>query len=73
MVTCVPRSARNQLVGTVTSIETPGVVAEVAIELGNGQTITSVITSGSVDRLRLHEADEVSAVVKATEVMVQPD
>lgn len=66
-------SARNRIEGTVRSVETSGVVAEVVIELGDGQTITSVITSGSVDRLELAEGEEVSAVIKATEVMVQTD
>ena len=66
-------SARNQLTGTVTGVDTSGVMAEVAIELGGGQTITSIITSGSVERLGIDEGDGVSAIIKATEVMVQKD
>lgn len=66
----VPLSARNQLAGTVTSVERSGVMAEVVIELGDGQSITATITSGSVDRLDVEPGDDVSAVIKATEVMV---
>ncbi|MFC7136830.1 molybdopterin-binding protein [Halobaculum litoreum] len=44
-------SARNSLHGTVTSIRTDGLAAEVTIELGDGQQVTSVITATSVDRL----------------------
>jgi molybdopterin-binding protein len=45
-------SARNRLTGTVTSVETDGIMAEVVIELGDGQTITSTITRGSADWTR---------------------
>ncbi|MFC7068375.1 TOBE domain-containing protein [Halobaculum lipolyticum] len=63
-------SARNRLQGTIASIETDGLTAEVTIELGDGQHVTSVITANSVDRLELEEGMEASAVIKATEVMI---
>lgn len=64
-------SARNRLAGTVESVETDGLMAEVAVETEGGQTVTAVITSGSVERLGLEAGEEVNAVVKATEVMVE--
>lgn len=64
-------SARNNLSGTVTNVETEGLMAEVTVELGDGQTVTAIITSGSVDRLGITEGDDVDAVVKATEVMIE--
>lgn len=66
-------SARNRLSGTITNLEVDGLMAEVTVELDDGQRVTSVITSGSVDRLGLTAGDEVDAVVKATEVMIQND
>jgi molybdopterin-binding protein len=66
-------SARNRLAGTVQSIEKDEIVAEVTVELPDGQTITSTITRGSADRLGLAEGDEVEAVIKASEVMVNKD
>ncbi|MFB6090574.1 MAG: molybdopterin-binding protein [Halobellus sp.] len=63
-------SARNRLSGTVTSVETDEIMAEVVVELGDGQTITSTITRGSADRLDLAEGDSVDAVIKASEVMI---
>ena len=45
-------------------------MAEVTIDLGNGQSIVSVITSGSVERLGLREGDQAVAVIKATEVLI---
>jgi molybdopterin-binding protein len=46
-------------------------MAEVVVETGDGQTVTAIITSGSVERLGIAEGDEVNAVVKATEVMIE--
>ncbi len=66
-------SARNRLTGTVQSVTTDEIMAEVVIELPDGQTITSTITRGSADRLKLAEGDEVQAVIKASEVMVNKD
>ena len=64
-------SARNRLAGTVRSVETDGLMAEVEIELDGGQVVTAVVTAGSVDRLGVEEAAEPNAVIEATEVMVE--
>ena len=66
-------SARNRLSGTVTSVKTDDIMAEIVVELGDGQTVTSTITRGSADRLDLAEGDEVDAVIKASEVMVNKE
>ncbi|MFD1687427.1 TOBE domain-containing protein [Halobellus litoreus] len=66
-------SARNRLTGTVTSVEKDDIMAEVVVELGGGQEITSTITRGSADRLDLREGDEVAAVIKASEVMIDSE
>jgi molybdopterin-binding protein len=63
-------SARNQFKGKVVSINKGGVVAEVTVDIGNGQEIVSVITNGSVERLKLQVGSEVTAVIKATEVIL---
>ena len=66
-------SARNHLSGTIRSVTADEVMAEIIIELDGGETVTSTITQGSADRLDLAEGDEVSAVIKASEVMVNKD
>ena len=66
-------SARNAVSGTVQSVKRDEIMAEVVIELPDGQTITSTITRGSADRLDLTEGDAVEAVIKASEVMVNKD
>lgn len=62
-------SARNQLKGKVTDIKQGPISTEVTIDL-NGQTLVSSITTGSAEALALKVGDEVSAVIKASSVMI---
>jgi molybdopterin-binding protein len=62
-------SARNQLKGTVTSLKTGAVMAEVVVDVG-GQEIVAAITRGSAEALGLAEGQDVTVVIKATEVMI---
>lgn len=63
-------SARNVLKGKVTSITKGAVAAEVQVDVGNGNVITSTITVNSVDRLGLEKGKEVSVIIKASEVIL---
>lgn len=63
-------SARNRFPGTVTSIESDGVMALVEIEAGPHR-ITAAITRDSVEELGLVVGGRATAMVKATSVMVQ--
>lgn len=63
-------SARNQLKGKVTSITLGAVMADVSVDIGNNQTVVSAITRASVERLGLKEGDDVTVIIKATEVML---
>lgn len=63
-------SPRNRFTGTVTSVETDGVMALVEIEAGPHR-ITAAITRDSVEELGLVEGVEATAFVKATSVMVE--
>lgn len=63
-------SARNQLTGAVKSIKKGGVMAEVIVELPNGQKIVSVITVTSANNLDLKSGQPVTIVIKSTEVML---
>jgi molybdate transport system regulatory protein len=62
-------SARNQLRATIASIVIDGIMAEVHLRIGE-QTLVSIITRGSAERLRLKVGDPVFAVIKSTEVMI---
>ena len=63
-------STRNQLKGKVVEIVKGAVIAKVKIDLGNGNTITSTITVDAVNDLKLKEGDEVTALIKASSVMI---
>jgi molybdate transport system regulatory protein len=63
-------SARNQLPGTVASIDLGAVMATVVIRLAGGQEVVAAITKDSAEDLGLAVGDDVTAVIKATEVMV---
>jgi molybdopterin-binding protein len=63
-------SARNQLVGTVIEVRKGQTTAHVRIDIGNGVVVTSSITNEAVDDLKLAEDDKVTAVIKASDVMI---
>ncbi len=62
-------SARNQLQGTIKSIETGAVMAEVVVDVG-GQEMVAAITVTSTERLGLAVSDTVTVIVKSTDVMI---
>jgi molybdopterin-binding protein len=62
-------SARNRLEGKVVELQFGGVMAHVVVRVGKN-LIESVITKRSADEMKLKVGDEVSAVIKATEVML---
>jgi molybdopterin-binding protein len=62
-------SGRNKLSGTVKEIKLGNIMAEVVIESGQNQ-IVAAITKGSVEELDLKVGDSVTALIKATSVMV---
>ncbi len=63
-------SARNQLNAKVKSVKLGSVMAEVTVELADGQEIVSAITRTSAESLNLKEGDSVVAIIKSTEVMI---
>ncbi len=62
-------SARNRLPGVVEEIERDTIVAHLVIRVGE-HLVESVITRRSADEMGLKVGDHVTAVIKATEVMV---
>ena len=63
-------SARNQLQAKVKSVKLGSVMAEVIVELSDGQEIVSAITRTSAESLNLQTGDDVVVIIKSTEVMV---
>ena len=65
-------SIRNRLAGTIEKIVSDKVVSEVAIRTAAGD-VTSIITTGSVERMNLKQGDNVFAIIKATEVSIEKE
>ena len=65
-------SARNQLQGTVRGINRGAAIANVEVDVA-GQRVVASITVEAVDALELREGDEVTAVIKASVVMIAKD
>jgi molybdopterin-binding protein len=63
-------SIRNQLAGKVQQIVRGPVVSEVVVNTAAG-TLASVITTRSVQELKLKKGDSVFVMVKATEASIQ--
>src|SRR5262245_46278453 len=62
-------SARNRLRGRIESLRMDGLMAEVTVRIGD-QSLVSIITRSSAERMNLREGAEVYAVIKSTEVMI---
>lgn len=65
-------SARNQFKGKVKAVKVGAVMAEVVVDV-NGLEVVAAITRGSVERMNIKPGDEVTAVIKATEVLIDKD
>ena len=65
-------SARNRLVGTIDEIQVGDVLVHVTVRVGDN-IIESVITRRSAEEMGLKKRDTVTAVAKATEVMLAKD
>jgi molybdopterin-binding protein len=68
----VKLSARNQLTGTVTEIRRGEAIANVVVDVA-GQRLVASITVEAVDELGLAVGSEVTAVVKASDVIIAID
>jgi|TARA_B100000315_G_C14512253_1_gene557526 molybdopterin-binding protein len=65
-------SARNQIKGKVKSAKLGKVMAEVVID-ARGIEIVSLISLESAQKMNLKAGDEVTAVIKSTDVIVAKD
>ena len=62
-------SARKQLPATVTSINKGAAIANVVLDVA-GQRLVASITVEAVDELGLSEGTQVTAVIKASDVII---
>jgi len=62
-------SARNQLRGKVRSVSAGAAIANVELDV-QGQRLVASVTVEAVNELGLAEGDEVTAVIKASDVIL---
>jgi molybdopterin-binding protein len=63
-------SARNQFKGKVKSVKLGTVMAEVVVTVGSLEVV-STITKTSAEQMGLKAGEEVTAIIKSTEVLIQ--
>jgi molybdate transport system regulatory protein len=63
-------SARNQFKGKVVAVEEGVITGKVKVEIKMPVTITAVITKESIEELGIKVGDEVTAIIKSTEIMI---
>lgn len=63
-------SARNQIPGTVIEVHVGAVNSTIKIDIGSGNILTSTVSNEAVEDLRLAMGDEVTAIIKAPDVMI---
>lgn len=63
-------SARNVLKGKVSEVVRGPTTTRVKIQLEGGGAVTSTITTEGADELQLKAGDMVSAIIKASDVIV---
>ena len=63
-------SARNQFKGKVVAVEKGIITGKVKVEVKMPVTVTAVITKEAIEELDIKVGDEVTAIVKSTEIMI---
>jgi molybdate transport system regulatory protein len=70
----MPRvSTRNRMIGTVVERIDGGVNSEIIIDIGDGKTLTSVVTKDSAEDLPIRVGDRVCAFFMASQVILATD
>jgi molybdopterin-binding protein len=65
-------SARNQLKGSVTSVHKGEAIANVVLDVA-GQRLVASITVEAADELGLSQGSQVTAIIKASDVIIATD
>ena len=66
-------SARNQIKGKVVEVTKGATTSHVRVDIGGGNVITASITNEAVADLSLKAGGAVTAVIKASDVMIGVD
>jgi molybdate transport system regulatory protein len=69
----LPVSARNRLKGTITAITTGAVNDEIVLQIGDGKTMTAIVTQASREELGLAVGQPAQALIKASHIIMAVD
>lgn len=70
MVMDMARSARNQLRGQVKNVKLGNEMAHIVVQVGDNES-KSIITRRSADEMHRKAGDDVTVVIRSTQVMIQ--
>lgn len=62
-------SARNKLKGKVVNIKEGITTVQVNVELASGEIVSGVITKESFEDMAIQKNEEITALIKSTDVM----
>ncbi len=63
-------STRNIVKGKVVDLKEDSLMAKVKIDIGNGNILTAIVTAEAVKDLGVKVGENISALIKATSVML---
>ncbi len=63
-------SARNKFEGKVTNITKDKINSELVIDIGNADSLVSIITTNAINSLELKEGMTVNAIIKSSDIMI---
>lgn len=63
-------SARNRISGTVVSVEPGAVNSEVILDIGGGKTLCAIVTGKSAEAMELAPGKRMTALIKASQVIL---
>lgn len=63
-------SARNKLVGTITSVKKGDVNSQVSIDVGDNDVVVATVTTTSVETLELDVGSKVCALIKSSNIII---
>lgn len=66
-------SARNRITGKITHVEPGAVNSEIIMDIGGGKTLAAIVTEGSAQELGYREGTEITALIKASHVIIGVD
>jgi molybdopterin-binding protein len=64
-------SARNRFSGTVSDVKVDGLIAQVEMVINEPALLTAIVTADAVGELDIRRGNRITAVIKATSVMVE--